>query len=365
MTPLPQLRTHRSDRLPHTQRNYCVSIPSAAYTAAPAPSPVPACLDSLDARRHLTGWASPDIPKPGPAPALDRPGNPNLGRPQLEAGPATLAFHTMQCLLHAAAGWRRWRAAGVSCASRADPPVPAPHPGLEPVQHTPAAPDRQGGEWWWWLWGCCTAAQLHTPLELQQQHQHQQQLHYLLYSSIAVTICMHAAAVPDGPRCCLLHPLSLSAVSCRCTWLAARPWAAAVPPMPRCTCAAAQQTMTAGSWTAGPQQMCCPGLSTARPTARVGTHTHACVACSGRQLGAGDKHVQHSSSSCLRQEPAGGNVLASADRTVHQLVLTDYRPFCVLTDAAGMPAGLVCLGVCVMLCCRCLQVPRHLWLHEG
>jgi hypothetical protein len=65
--------------------------------------------------------------------------------------------------------------------------------------------------------------------------------------------------------CAIMH-----GTCCRCILLVARLWEAAAPPMQLCTCEAAQQTMTAGAWRAGAHLMCCPGLSTERPTARVG-----------------------------------------------------------------------------------------------
>jgi hypothetical protein len=85
--------------------------------------------------------------------------------------------------------------------------------------------------------------------------------------------------------CCMTHvaPPNKLYVSCRCTWLVARHWVAAVPPMPPSTCVAAQQTMTVGTWRGGHPMTSCPGLSTGRPTAKV-CMQHGTVSCRIRNM---------------------------------------------------------------------------------
>jgi hypothetical protein len=97
------------------------------------------------------------------------------------------------------AGRRRRRPASVSCASRTHTPVPAPHPGLEPVQHTPAAPHRQRGK------GCTQRCprwpELLTVLsKLTAGGQQQQQQRSSSKGHHVTHLMLHVAAGVPGPR---------------------------------------------------------------------------------------------------------------------------------------------------------------------
>jgi hypothetical protein len=160
---------------------------------------------------------------------------------------------------------------------------------------------------------------------------------------------------------------------CRCTWPVARHWVAAVPRMPPCTCAAAQQIMTAGSWTGGHPMMSCPGLSMGRQTAKVGMQQMSCL--QGREHAAHNgvfcravRGVVLQSSRGVTQRPGPPCVQhtqlpAPADVVLWRCSKQTHPcyPCHALVSNVELHSGVLCCAVV----CRCFQVPWQLRLHEG
>lgn len=150
-----------------------------------------------------------------------------------------------------AGGWQG-RRPGDARARRPEQAVPAPAPGLEPVQHAAAAPGHAQREPRTLPCLLLSRYRRHpVPTPVTPQHR----LAEARASHTPRNRHAQARPAPKPPSPATPPPPPAAR---RSTWHAARPWAAAAAPMPRCTSAAPPRTTTLGTWMAGAPRTCCP-----------------------------------------------------------------------------------------------------------